>query len=95
MRCTAVICASDRQVLPVSAPPAQRSVAFTVSMVKAALQAAMLPMMPSVRPSSPSQAPYTALTSNWRLLSLIQPAPPLSYSARPTSSEACCNRERL
>src|SRR5580765_8998146 len=53
---TAAIWASDRHASPVSAPPAQRSVAFTVSMVKTRLHSGTLLMMPSLIPSNPSQA---------------------------------------
>src|SRR5258705_8485453 len=53
---TAAIWASDRHASPVSAPPPQRSVVRTVSIVKTLLHSGTLLMMPSLIPSSPSHA---------------------------------------
>jgi hypothetical protein len=95
MRSTAAICASDRQVSPPSVPPAQRNVLFTVLMLNLALQAATLPMMPSLSPSSASQALNTASVRSRVFAALIQPAPPFSYTALPTLSEPRCSMVTL
>src|SRR5438876_6550467 len=50
---SAAIWASDRHASPVSAPPAQRSVVRTVSIVKTLLHSGTLLMMPSLIPSRP------------------------------------------
>ncbi|MGF6934231.1 hypothetical protein OKW41_003370 [Paraburkholderia sp. UCT70] len=66
---SAAICASDRQVLPVSAPPAQRSgVPFSVAVagLKVAFHATTLLIRPSATPSSASQLASTVSSSTVR-----------------------------
>src|SRR6059058_2892399 len=64
---TTASCASDRQVFPVSAPPAQRSVAGSN------VHAAGLETTPSTMPSLPSHASRTALASKATLAVLKAP----------------------
>ena len=80
---TVANCASDRQVSPVSAPPAQRSDARICAL--SWRQLSTLLTMPSLAPSSRSQAASTAFCTSSVLARFIQPAPPLAYSARPTA----------
>src|SRR5215475_10640370 len=69
---TALSCASDRQVSPVSAPFGHRSVFGS----KAALHAATLLMIPSFTPSRSSHFAYTASPMSFVFFGLIQAAPP-------------------
>ncbi|MNK90445.1 hypothetical protein D3C87_1104970 [compost metagenome] len=71
---TVAICASERQVSPVSVPPGQRKLASTC--IAPRRQPSTLLTTLSATPSSVSQAAMAAACTISVLLMLSQPAPP-------------------